>query len=86
MSVAASIADNGAVGLELRESRKFGMVGPAAQIREILGLDNVNWSWNEKAHPMTVDAMLKCVSELATAARNNFLSGLKVRDEGARTC
>ena len=32
-------------------------------------MDNVNWSWNEKAHPMTVDTMLKCVSELATAAQ-----------------
>lgn len=67
--MATSIADNGAVGLRLRESPKFGMVGQVAKIQEIYSVDSVNWSWNEKAHPMTLDAMLKCVSELATAAQ-----------------
>ncbi len=32
-------------------------------------MENVEWSWNEKAHPMTVNAMLNCVTELATAAQ-----------------
>ena len=32
-------------------------------------MDNVEWRWNEKAHPMTVNAMLECVTELGTAAQ-----------------
>ena len=32
-------------------------------------MDNVKWSWKEKADPMTVNAMLNCVTELATAAQ-----------------
>ena len=32
-------------------------------------MNNVEWSWNEQAHPMTVNAMLECVTELATAAQ-----------------
>ena len=32
-------------------------------------MENNEWSWNEQAHPMTVNTMLECVTELATAAQ-----------------
>ena len=38
-------------------------------IVEIYVLENAEWSWNKQAHPMTVQTMLECVTELATAAQ-----------------
>ena len=32
-------------------------------------MEENEWSWNEQAHPMTVNTMLGCVTELATAAQ-----------------
>ena len=32
-------------------------------------MENNGWSWNEQAHPMTVNTMLGCITELVTAAQ-----------------
>ena len=34
---------------------------------EIFAVEENEWNWNEQAHPMTVNIMLGCVTELATA-------------------
>ena len=40
-----------------------------AKAREAMVLESIEWNWNKKGHPMTVNAMLECVTELATAAQ-----------------
>lgn len=38
-------------------------------LRESLLVDNVEWTWRDRVHPMTANAMLECITELATAAQ-----------------
>ena len=39
------------------------------QVTETFAVEENVWSWNEQAHPMTVNTMLGCVTELATAVQ-----------------
>ena len=38
-------------------------------LKETLLADNIEWTWRDRVHPMTANAMLECITELATAAQ-----------------
>ena len=47
-------------------------------------METVEWSWNEQAHPLTVNAMLECVTELATAVQRLPTATKQLDDSSAK--